>query len=151
MTQPTEEFDRNVRRFVYDVTLRRGYPPTLAETARDLRATPDAVTASFERLAAGRVLVLQPDSGEILMANPFSAVPTPFLVEFDDFGCYGNCIWDAMGIAAMRRKDARIKTSCGDCGALMEVGIVAGALQSGQGVAHIALPARRWWDDIVFN
>ena len=70
------------------------------------------------------------------MANPFSAVPTPFLVEFDDYACYGNCIWDAMGIVAMRGRDALIKTSCGDCGALMEVRIVAGALQSGEGVAH---------------
>jgi len=24
-------------------------------------------------------------------------------------------------------------------------------LQSAHGVAHYALPARRWWDDIVFN
>lgn len=151
MTESADEFDRHVRRFVYDVTLRRGFPPTIAESAAGLRTNVSDVRVSFGRLAAGRVLVLQPESGEILMANPFSAVPTPFLVEFDDYGCYGNCIWDAMGIAAMRRKDARIKTSCGDCGALMEVGIVAGAQQSGQGVAHIALPARRWWDDIVFN
>ncbi len=144
-------FDGEVRRFVYDVTLRRGYPPTIDESAVGVRTTAEEVEASFQRLAAGRVLVLQSGKGEILMANPFSAVPTPFLVEFDNYGCYGNCIWDAMGIAAMRRKDARIKTSCGDCGASMEVRIAAGALQSGEGVAHIALPARRWWDDIVFN
>ncbi|HEX4841819.1 MAG TPA: organomercurial lyase, partial [bacterium] len=109
------------------------------------------IAASFQRLAAGRVLVLDSDSGEILMANPFSAVPTPFLVEFDDYACYGNCIWDAMGVVAMRGRDAHIKASCGDCGSPMEVRIVSGALQSPRGVAHYALPARRWWDDIVFN
>ncbi len=56
-----------------------------------------------------------------------------------------------MGTVAMRGRDARIKTSCGDCGAPMEVRIVSQVLQSAHGVAHYALPARRWWDDIVFN
>src|SRR5947209_5920013 len=93
MTQSTDAFDRDVRRFVYDVVLRRGYPPTTAEAAAGLRATVDEVRACFARLAAGHILVLQSGAGEILMANPFSAVPTPFLVEFDDYACYGNCIW----------------------------------------------------------
>jgi hypothetical protein len=151
MSQSSDDLDRRVRAFVYDVSLDRGAPPTLAATADGLRTTPQEIASSFQRLSAGRVLVLAPESGEILMANPFSAVPTPFLVEFGDYACFGNCIWDAMGVAAMRRKDARIKTSCGDCGALMEVRIAARALQSHEGVAHYALPARRWWDDIVFN
>jgi hypothetical protein len=151
MNQSNADLDRRVRRFVYDVTLRRGTPPTLAASADGLGTSLQQIAASFQRLAAGRVLVLARDSGEILMANPFSAVPTPFLVEFEDYACYGNCIWDAMGTVAMRGRDARIKTSCGDCGAPMEVRIVSQALQSPHGVAHYALPARRWWDDIVFN
>ncbi len=151
MTQSSDDLDRRVRRLVYDVALRRGVPPTVAATADGLSVSLQQTAASFQRLAAGRVLVLAPDSGEILMANPFSAVPTPFLVEFTDYSCYGNCIWDAMGVVAMRGRDARIKTSCGDCGSPMEVQIVSQALQSPHGVAHYALPARRWWDDIVFN
>jgi hypothetical protein len=151
MNQSNDDLDRRVRRLVYDVTLRRGTPPTLAATADGLGTSPQQVAASFQRLAAGRVLVLAGDSGEILMANPFSAVPTPFLVEFEDYACYGNCIWDAMGVVAMRGRDARIKTSCGDCGAPMEVRILSQTLHSPRGVAHYALPARRWWDDIVFN
>ncbi len=151
MSQSNDDLDRRVRKLVYDVTLRRGVPPTVAATADGLSVSLQQIAASFQRLAAGRVLVLAPDSGEILMANPFSAVPTSFLVEFNDYTCYGNCIWDAMGVVAMRGRDARIKTSCGDCGAPMEVRIVSQALQSPHGVAHYALPARRWWDDIVFN
>jgi hypothetical protein len=151
MIQSSDDLDRRVRRLVYDVALRRGAVPSLAATAHGLDESPQQIAASFQRLAAGRVLVLAPDSGEILMANPFSAVPTPFLVEFEDYACYGNCIWDAMGVVAMRGRDARIKTSCGDCGSPMEVQIVSQALQSPHGVAHYALPARRWWDDIVFN
>lgn len=151
MPQLTDKFDHAVRRFVYDVTIRRGYPPTIAETSAALRTADEDIRTSFERLAAGRVLVLQGDTGEILMANPFSAISTPFLVELADYTCYGNCIWDALGIPAMLRKDARIKTSCGDCGTALEVKITKGLLQTGEGVIHFAIPALHWWDNIVFT
>lgn len=151
MTHNADEFDRRTRAYVYDITLRRGYPPTTFEISGALQATTDKVRASLNRLAAGRVLVLQRDSGEILMANPFSAVPTSFLVETKDFACYGNCIWDALGIPAMLHRDAHIKTACGDCSTVMEVSIVKGSLQPSEGVIHFAIPALHWWDDIVFN
>jgi hypothetical protein len=144
-------FDYEARRCVYDNVMRKGLPPTIAEAASALSATADDVRASFQRLADGHVLVLQKGSGEILMANPFSAVPTPFLVRTGDRSWYGNCIWDAMGIPAMLRRDATIETSCGCCGTAMHVTVVNGSLEEAPGVAHFAIPASRWWDDIVFN
>lgn len=151
MHQNSEEFDPHVRRYVYDVTLKRGHPPSLAETSAQLETPLEQVGAAFRRLAAGRVLVLQRDTDEILMANPFSAVPTPFLVELDAFSCFGPCIWDALGIAAMLKQNARIQTACGDCGTAMEVAVINGAVQADHGLMHFAVPARHWWDDIVFN
>jgi hypothetical protein len=153
MNRQPEDLDFHVRRYVYEVVLARGYPPTLAETAEHVRAPASDTRGAFERLAAGHVLVLQPDTGEILMASPFSAVPTPFVVELGSIGyfCFGNCIWDGLGIAAMTGRDARIKTSCADCGAAMEVRVSGGAVQYAEGLAHFAIPARHWWDDIVFN
>jgi hypothetical protein len=96
------------------------------------------------------VLVLKPDTGEILMANPFSAVPTPFLVQTEKFSAYGNCIWDALGIPAMLGRDARIVTSCADCGASAEITVSAGTVK-GDGILHFAIPAHDWWNDIVFT
>ncbi|MBI3362223.1 MAG: hypothetical protein HY023_14055 [Chloroflexi bacterium] len=148
--QNSETFDLRVRRHIYYITLRRGYPPTLAEASEDLRVSVEEVRVAFQRLATGRVVVVQRDTDEILMANPFSAVPTPFVVETDDYSCFGNCIWDSLGIAAMLNKDARIKTACGECGTAMEVRVVNGAVQ-GDGLIHFAIPALHWWDDIVFN
>jgi hypothetical protein len=110
----------------------------------------DSVAESFRRLAGGRILVLQRDSGEILMAPPYSAVPTPFAVETSHYATYGNCIWDALGIAAMLGIDAKIVTSCGDCGTAAEVVVEDGAVR-GDGLIHFALPARQWWNDIVFT
>jgi Alkylmercury lyase/LexA DNA binding domain len=145
------ETDRRVRRQVYDTAMNRGYPPAIAEIASALDLRRQEAEESLSRLAAGRVLVLQPDSGEILMANPFSAVPTPFSVELASFACYGNCIWDALGIPALVRQDARIKTSCGDCGLALALSVVDGRVSGDPSVVHFAIPARHWWDDIVFN
>lgn len=151
MDQTLQELDRHVREFAYDIAMQRGSPPTLAETSAALSIPLEDVHSAFQRLAEGHILVLQPENGEILMANPFSAVPTPFLVELETFSCFGNCIWDALGIAAMLKRDARIKTACGDCGTAMELSIVNGQVKGDQGIIHFALPALRWWEDIVFN
>jgi hypothetical protein len=144
-------FDDEVRRYVYDHVFQEELPPTIAQTASALSVAADNVEASFQRLADGHILVLQRGTGEILMANPFSAVPTPFLVRAGDRSWYGNCIWDAAGIPAMLGQDAAIEASCGCCGTAMHLKVVNGSLEDAPGIAHFAIPAAHWWDDIVFN
>ena len=150
MNSDTQSVDERVRAHVYDATMRTGVPPTSAAVANTTSISRDAVIESFSRLAFGHMLVLQPGTGEILMANPFSAVPTPFRVDTDKFSAYGNCIWDALGIPAMLHSDARIITSCADCGEAAEIAVESGAIQ-GDGLLHFAIPAKQWWDDIVFT
>lgn len=143
-----EAMDEDVRWHVYDLTMREGTPPRAARLSASMNRSPAEIGASLERLATSRMLVLR--DGEILMAGPFSAVPTPFRVRTPRFFCYGNCIWDALGIAATLRSDVGIETSCGDCGAVMEVAVRDGEV-IGTGLMHFALPARQWWEDIVFT
>jgi len=147
----TITLDQKVRHYVYDQTMNTTASPTVAETAAALSTTPAEVQASFQRLADAHMLVLQRDTGEILMANPFSAVPTPFLAQVGGQTYYGNCIWDVLGIPAMLKRDAVIQTSCGDCGTSMTLQIVNGALKPAVGIVHFAVPAAQWWADIVFN
>jgi hypothetical protein len=122
----------------------------MAEVATTLALPVGNVRESFQRLAAGHVLVLQ-SNGEILMANPFSAVPTPFVVQTSGYSCFGNCIWDALGIPAMLKADATIRTACGCCGSAMSVSVRRETLGGDDGIVHFAIPAMRWWDDIVFT
>ena len=145
-----EDVDRRVRWQVYDATMREGAPPRKAGLAEAVDMDAAEVAASLQRLAAARMLVLQPDGDEILMAGPFSAVPTPFRVLLANLSCYGNCIWDALGIVAMLHADARIDTSCGDCGASMEIAVRSGQVE-GEGQIHFALPPRTWWQNVVFT
>ncbi len=142
--------DDRTRWHVYDVTMREGAPPLKARLAELLGVSEEDTAASLQRLAAARMLVLQPETGEILMAGPFSAVPTPFRVTLEAFSCYGNCIWDALGIAATLQADAEIDTSCADCGAATRIAVHSGAV-FGEGFLHFALPPRLWWQDIVFT
>ena len=143
--------DVRIRAAVYDGTIEDGAPPLVDDLARRLSLTSSAVRESLERLAGCRALVLQPESREVLMANPFSAVPTPFAVHVDDRLYYGNCIWDALGIPASLRRDTRIECSCGCCGEAMALEVHGETLSGDDGVVHFAIPAHRWWQDIVYN
>src|SRR5437764_13046600 len=101
MPENPNDLDKRVRREVYEFTLRRGIPPGSANVAEALSVARQVVRDSFSRLAPAHVLVLQPESGEILMANPFSAVPTPFRVGVCGFVAYVHCIGDSFGVPAL--------------------------------------------------
>jgi hypothetical protein len=141
--------DSRLRLLIYDEIVHTGEIPAVATLARLVSSPPEDVRASLRRMHDAHMLVLQP-AGEILMANPFSAVPTPFVAEIDRRRWFGNCIWDALGIIATLHADGRVLTSCGSSCESMELS-VHGGLLTGQGIVHFALPARRWWEDIVFN
>jgi hypothetical protein len=142
-------FDKQVRAQVYAHFVQIGQAPAMSELAQALARPLSDVQAAYQRLAAGRALVLQ-DNGEVLMAEPFSAIPTAFAVQARGQQWWGNCIWDALGIAAMLNADAHIATSCGCCGLAMALEVQAGTLQAAPGVVHYAVPPRDWWNDVVF-
>ena len=151
MAQELTALDLDVRRRVYDTALSRSTIPRKSDLAHSTGTTQEEVATSLRRLADAHMLVLQPENGEILMANPFSAVPTPFLVRSGSRSWYGNCIWDAMGIAAMIHNSAMLEASCGCCGSAIALAMPADLRDGDERVAHFAIPAARWWDDIVFN
>jgi len=150
MSDPAPAPEPDVRAFVYDSCRTRGLPPSAEETASALDRRVAEIRAAFARLAEAHVLVLQPD-GEILMAPPYSAVPTPFPVRGAGPSAYGNCIWDALGIPARGRGDATILGSCACCGERLDVEVAGGSVRARGGIIHFALPARKWWDNIVFT
>jgi hypothetical protein len=151
MAAERDAFDAQMRAAVYHATITHGAIPTLAALSATLGRAPDEVAAALRRLAAGHVLVLQPERDEILMANPFSAVPTAFSVESGAHSYWGNCVWDALGILAMLGRDGRVLTSCADCGAPLALEVRAGALVGDAGVAHFSVLAKHWWDDIAYT
>ncbi|MBA3551274.1 MAG: hypothetical protein H0W27_00180 [Actinobacteria bacterium] len=140
--------DRDVRLFVYRFFLEAGRPPVPAETVAALGSTSALVEASLRRLGDDHALVLAPGTPYVWMANPLSALPTPFQVEADGRTWFGNCIWDALGIPAILKADGLVRSWCADCAAPMALEVSDGRLQRGVGVLHFAVPAASWWDDI---
>jgi len=150
------DFSNRVRLRLYELFVEWGSCPARAQVAESLGCSIGEVAQAFDELAAAHMLVLQPGSGEVLMANPLSAVPTPFVVQtgasHHPRSWYGNCIWDALGVIAMLQGDGRVLSSCGCCGESMTVSVRRGEVScEPPGLVHFALPARHWWDDIVFN
>jgi len=148
-TANANNFDSQVRVAVYRHIVDSGVVPKAAQVAVAVGCAPPDVLAAFQRLAAAHSLVLQAD-GELLMANPFSAVPTAFEVVVNNRRWWGNCIWDALGCVAALGGEGSVLTSCGCCGFALAAEVSGGRVR-GEGIVHFALPARRWWDDIVFN
>jgi len=132
------------------MTMKSGTPPLARDVAQVLGMHERDVTGSFQRLADAHMLVLQRDTPEILMAMPYSAVPTAFVVHAAGARAFANCMWDALGIAAMLHADAQIHTSCADCGTAAEIR-VENERVIGEGFVHFARPVREWWNDVVFT
>jgi len=145
------DFDTTVRLALYDEFVRTGSPPTVEAVAARTEASAAEVRAALERLAAAKAIVLQPESREVLMANPLYAVPTPFRVRTGGRSFFGSWVWDGLGIVAMLRSDSVLDTSCACCGEAMTIGLRRGHLAPARGVIHFALPAKRWWENIVFT
>lgn len=142
--------DRRVRFHVHRTFADLGRPPTPIEIARAFDTDPTAIEDSLRRLADAHVLVLAPGTSYVWMAAPFSAIPTEFVVTAGDRRYWGNCVWDALGIAACLGTDhASIETSCPDCAEPLALAIEDGTLvEPAEGMIQFALPAARWWEDI---
>src|SRR5262245_6916007 len=146
------DLDALLRHQIYAHTTGLGKPPSMAELSAATHEPLDRVRDSLARLAAGRIVVLQRDGGEILMAPPFSAVPTPFMVETSRHACYANCAWDAIGVPVMLRESAHIVSSCGCCGTSLALDVQPDHAPAAAGVVvHFAVPAARWWQDLVYT
>jgi len=143
--------DQSVRVAVYQSFVEAGNAPDVDRLSSLLGCLRSEIRASLFRLAAEYVLVLEGDQPQIRMAMPFSATPTPFRVTTAKGQWFANCAWDSLGIPAALGADARIDTTCADCGEMAELEIIGGNLAEEFGVIHFAIPAAHWWDDIRFT
>jgi hypothetical protein len=146
------DFDTAVKLSIYQTLAETRKAPSSAEVARSLGAAAEDVAAAFQRLHKKRLLVPEPgDPSRIRMAPPFSGVPTPFLVKARRQVYYANCVWDALGIPAALKADAVVEAEDGFTGEAMTLEIRNGEPVPQGCVIHFAVPAARWWDDIVYT
>ena len=143
--------DLRLRNETYRLFGTLGRAPSADDVADALGSTGATVLAGWQRLHDGHALVLDDDRTAIVMANPFSGVPTAFRVHSDGRSWFANCAWDALGIPAALHVDGSIRSSCADCGDALELEVRDMRPDDPSLLFHSLVPASRWWDDIVFT
>lgn len=146
------DFDTAVKMNIYETIVRTARPPTAMEVSQALGASPADVQAAFESLHKKRLLVPEPgDPSRIRMAPPFSGIETPFPVTVGEKLYYANCAWDALGISAALHQDAVVEASDAHTGEPIRLEIRDGRPLPEPCLIHFAVPASRWWEDIVYT
>ena len=125
MRRSVARMDLGLRAEIFAAFAETGAPPPLPDSP------------GLRELAERHVIVLD-EAGRIRMAHPFAAHHDGARVEAGGRTWWGNCAWDGYGIAAALGLSAAEITA---------QGITVG-LDGGEAVFHVAVPARRWWDDI---
>ena len=146
-----DALDLGVRNFLYGRFVETGRSPSVEELGTELSLSRKDAEATLRRLHDAHALVLERDALELRMLNPFSCVPSAWRVHAVGHTWYSNCAWDSFGVCAALQADGRIESSCADCGELIEVEVRDGAAVPDDLVFHVLVPARHWWDDIVFT
>jgi alkylmercury lyase-like protein len=142
--------DVSVKQAIYQALADTGRAPDSREVAEAMGLPEPDVLAAFERLHRQRLLVPEPGvPSRIRMAPPFSGVPTTFHVRARDRSYFGNCVWDALGIPAALHAEAVVDASDGHTGEPVSVTVGSDGPRTTGLIAHFAVPAARWWDDII--
>ena len=147
----TPEFDTRVKLAIYRVTAGTGRPPDLDQVARELRAGVADVEQAWGRLAKSRLLVLGSDGRTIRMAPPFSGVPTQHRVISGGVDYFANCAWDALGIPAALQRPAEVLSRCEQSDDPLRLRVGHEGPEPSAWLFHCAVPAAKWWADIVFT
>jgi len=141
-----------VRLAVLERTIASGQVPTAGEIAAELDMPIAMVQEAFAKLGEAHVFVCdRDDPSRLRMASPFSSVATAFKVSARGGSYYGNCVWDALGIVSLLGGEGLVDTSCPDCSEPLRLRVKGGELAESDSVVHFSVPARSWWDDIVFT
>jgi len=143
--------DLELRNLTYAKVVELGRVPAAAEVAAAAGVERAEVVAGWRRLHDNHALLVDPETAEIRMANPFSGVPTAYRVHAAGRWWYANCAWDAFGICAALHVDGQIETSCPDCGDPLSIALREQRPDDERLLFHCLIPAARWWDDIVFT
>ncbi len=145
------DFDTSVKTAIYEWIARTTRPPTVSEAAEVVEAAPGEVREAYQRLFRNRVLFLEPDGETIRMAPPFSGVPTPHRVRVGNRDYFANCSWDALGIPAALHQEADVFSRCEETLEPIWLRVRRHGPEPEPVVAHFAVPAAKWWADLVYT
>ena len=143
--------DVRVKVAVYQHFAEAGRAPKPGEVADRANVDVPRVLAAYQNLRGQRLLLLEPDGATIRMAPPFSGVPTQHHVDVGGVDYVANCAWDALGIVAALHQPDRVRSRCEQSHEPLNLAIGPDGPEPSDWIFHCAVPASRWWDDLVFT
>jgi len=145
-----ERRDEDLRGLLTRAIARRGFAPPLDELAAEAGLSESDAEASLYRLADAHALLLHPGVSRPWVVHPFALAPASCWVDAAGRGYWASCLYCGFGILAALRSDGVVTTRFGGEGETARFEIAGGELTKGEGVFHLATPAARWWDNVVY-
>ena len=141
----------DIRAFVYEYFAETTRPPQVDDVAAHFAVTQAEAISAYDELHGRHALFLQPGTHDILMANPFSGVETPFKVRANHKTYFANCAWDSLGIPAALHTDADVEAACAQSGEAIHVGVHEQQIRNSDALVHFLVPFRDWYNDLHFT
>jgi len=143
---------RVTRKYIFDHFFEYTTAPPLEEVMQRFKLTRKEAFNRFRELEADHHILLIPGTQRILMANPFSAVSTPFKVYVGGSRYYANCAWDTVALHVMLEKEARIASFCHHCADSIEITMSGGEVKASSPpspVIFLSTPVANWYDNLI--
>jgi hypothetical protein len=151
LSEPT--LAQRVRLRVYEHFLEHGRPPVAEELMVDFGLSRGEAIDVLRQLVETRGVALVKGTARILMAWPFSAIATPFVVRARGQTYFANCSWDAIAFHAMLGTEpVHISSRCHHCAAEIRIELRNGratVVQPESTIVYLALRPTEWWEDII--
>jgi hypothetical protein len=124
-----------------------GKPPKLADIAAATGIAADGVAGLLRVLRSHDLVDLDPHSGDLRLAYPFTQTATGHRVELNGHVLHALCAIDALGVAGMYSTDITISSPCRRCGATVHVRTAA----EGKSLNSVVPSGAVVWYDFAYD
>lgn len=148
----SEELENRSRKFIFDYFFKNSRAPVVEEMMESFHLDRVETYRLLKRLEELHHIILVPGTQRILMANPFSAIATPFVDRIQGQSYFANCAWDTVSMHVMVEKDAEVESFCHHCGGPIRI-----SLSNGKNVKSkpenplifLSVPVAHWYDNLI--
>lgn len=153
----SENLEKNVRKYIFEHFEEYTTAPVLEQITRKFGLDRASAFKVLADLQTARHVALLTGTQRILMAFPFSSIATPFRVKVagKDREYFANCAWDAVAMHVALGKEQWISSYCHHCWEEIKIHLkdqkVISQQSDSQPLVYLALPASKWWENIVLT
>jgi alkylmercury lyase-like protein len=143
---------KQTRKYIFDHFFEYTTPPPLEEVMQRFGLSRKEAFKRFKELEDEHQILLVPGTQRILMANPYSAVTTPFRVYVGASRYFANCAWDSVSMHVMMDRDVRIDSFCHHCAESIEMSLSGGRVKSSKPsspIVFLSVSVSKWYENLI--